>query len=297
MNSHHPDIHQRITDQIIGMLEGGAGEFQLPWHRPAASFWRPINVVSKKRYNGVNVLALWAAAQERGFLSGLWATYRQWAAIGAQVRKGETAAFVVIYRERSASSERSNDDEQREGQLRFFAKATAVFAAEQVDGYRAEQPPVVDPGAVIAEAEKFVAATGATIHYEGHRAFYRTSTDSIHLPPREKFVGTGTISPTESFYATVLHELIHWSGCEHRCNRQLGQRFELEAYAVEELIAELGAAFLCADLGVLSAPRPDHASYLASWLQILKSDKRAIFTAASKASQAVAFLENLQPSE
>ena len=172
----------------------------------------------------------------------------------------------------------------------------AGFAAEQVDGFAAptlETPPatVITP---IERAEAFVAATGASIAHGGGRAFYRPSTDSIQLPPREAFIGTSTSTPAESYYSTLLHELSHWTSAEGRCNRQLGKRFGDQAYAAEELIAELGAAFLCADLGITDEPRADHAQYLASWLSVLKADKKAIFTAASKASEAAAFLASLQ---
>jgi antirestriction protein ArdC len=294
MAYHRLDIHQKITDQIIAMLERGAGDFELPWHQPTGGLMRPINVASGRPYRGVNILAIWAAAQERGYVSGIWGSFRQWSEIGAQVRKGEKATFIVFYREHAAPDQ--SDGEQAEQRSRFFAKATPVFAAEQVDGYQPELPPAHDPVTAIADAEQFVTATGATIQHEGHRAFYRPSTDTICLPPRDAFTGTDTCSPTESYYATLLHELTHWTSHESRCYRQLGKRFGDDAYAMEELVAELGAAFLCADLGVSSAPRADHAAYLAHWLRTLKSDKRAIFTAASKASDAVAFLEGLQAS-
>ena len=126
-------------------------------------------------------------------------------------------------------------------------------------------------------------------------AFYRLSTDSIHLPPRDAFIGTQTSTPAESYFSTLCHELCHWTSHESRCHRQLGKRFGDQAYAVEELVAELGAAFLCADLQITDDPRADHAQYLASWLAVLKADKKAIFTAASKASEAAAFLAALQP--
>ena len=147
----------------------------------------------------------------------------------------------------------------------------------------------------ITPASVIVVATGATIHHGGGRAFYRPSTDSIQLPPREAFIGTPTSTPAESYYSTLCHELCHWTSHESRCNRQLGKRFGDQAYAVEELVAELGAAFLCADLRITDAPRTDHAQYLASWLAVMKADKKAIFTAASKASEAAAFLAALQP--
>ena len=140
----------------------------------------------------------------------------------------------------------------------------------------------------------FVAATGAAISHGGSRAFYRPSTDSIQLPPREAFTGTATSTPAEGFYSTLCHELTHWTSAEGRCNRQLGKRFGDQAYAMEELIAELGAAFLCADLGISDEPRADHAQYLTTWLAVLKADKKAIFTAASKASEAATFLASFR---
>jgi antirestriction protein ArdC len=294
MSKERFDIHQHITDKIVSTIERGAGDFHLPWHCAAGSIMRPVNVASKKPYRGINVVALWAYAEESGYSSGVWGTYRQWSEAGAQVRKGEKAAFVVFYKELEFAGETESGD--ADTVTRLFARATPVFAAEQVDGY---QPPVIDapPATVITpleQAEAFVAATRASINHGGGRAFYRPSTDSIQLPPREAFIGNPTSTPAEAYYSTLLHELTHWTSAETRCNRQLGKRFGDQAYAVEELVAELGAAFLCADLRITAEPRADHAQYLASWLSVLKADKKAIFTAASKASEAATFLAALQ---
>ena len=252
---------------------------------------RPTNVASKKAYRGVNILALWAASEQRGFGSGIWGTYRQWAEAGAQVRKGEKSSYVVFYKEIEIAGEANDQGDDK----RLFARATPVFAAEQVEGY---DLPVIDnptPMEPIVAADAFVIATGAAIAHGGTRAYYRSSTDSIQLPPREAFIGTATSTSAEAYYSTLLHELTHWTSHEQRCNRQLGKRFGDNAYAMEELVAELGAAFLCSEIGVTAQPRVDHAQYLASWLSVLKADKRAIFTAASKASEATAFLGGLQP--
>ena len=292
MKTERFDIHQHITDRIIAAIERGAGEFRLPWHRPAGNIMRPVNVASKKSYRGVNVLALWATAEEKAYTSGIWGTYRQWLEAGAQVRNGEKSAYVVFYKEITVEADGGNSEET---DTRLFARATPVFAAEQVDGWA---PPMIDaPATVITpidQAEAFVTATGAAITHGGSRAFYRPSTDSIQLPPREAFIGTATSSPAETYYSTLLHELSHWTGHETRCNRQLGKRFGDDAYAIEELVAELGAAFLCADLRITDEPRADHAQYLEHWLKVMKSDSKAIFTAASKASEAVTFLAALQ---
>lgn len=290
------DIHQHITDQIISMMEEGSGAYRCPW-RPAVSAARPVNVATGKAYRGVNVLALWAAAAADGYSSGVWGTYRQWSALGAQVRKGEKAAYIVFWKELLGQT--SDGDEGAPGQVqeptrRLVARASAVFAAEQVDGYVPNSQPPADPVFALGAADAFIAATRATIIHEGDRAFYRPSRDTIHMPPAERFIGTSTISPTQAYYATLLHELVHWTGHANRAARDLGGRFGAQAYAMEELVAELGAAFLCADLSISNAPRPDHAHYLQSWLSVLRQDKKAIFTAASKASQATAFLFDLQ---
>jgi antirestriction protein ArdC len=187
------DIHQHITDSIITAIERGAGEFRLPWHRSAGNIMRPVNVASKKPYRGVNVLALWAAAEQKAYTSGIWGTYRQWSDAVAQIRKGEKSTYIVFYKEITVAAD---DDSIDKTDTRLFARATPVFAAEQVNGWT---PPTIDaPATVITpieQAEAFVAATGATITHGGSRAFYRLSTDTIQLPPREAFVGTATSSP------------------------------------------------------------------------------------------------------
>ncbi|WP_442755898.1 ArdC family protein [Methylocystis sp. JAN1] len=291
------DIHQHVTDQIVAMLEKGAGEFQLPWHRPASSAMRPVNVATKAAYRGVNILALWAAAEESGYASGLWGTYRQWAALGAQVRKGEKASYVIFYKDGSPGRGGPSDEdaEGSQSRLRLFARASAVFAAEQVENFPLPgPPPQADPVVACDAAERFVVTTGATIIHEGDHAFYRPSKDMIYMPLREAFTGTATSSPTEAYYATLFHELTHWTGHKSRCDRELGKRFGRAAYAMEELIAELGSAFICAEIGITGEPRADHAAYLADWLDILREDKKAVFAAASHASRAAAFLVAMQ---
>jgi antirestriction protein ArdC len=205
------DVYQHITDKIVNAIERGTGEFKLPWHRAPGSITRPVNVASKKAYCGINVVALWAYAEEFGYSSGTWGTFRQWSAAGAQVRKGEKAAFVVFYKELEVAADPETGDAGTA--TRLFARATPVFAAEQVSGFL---PATIDapPGTVIRpieQAEAFVAATGASIHHGGGRAYYRPSTDSIHLPPREAFIGTPTSTPAESYFATLCHELCHWT--------------------------------------------------------------------------------------
>jgi antirestriction protein ArdC len=285
-------IYETITREIVKAIEANPGDFRLPWHRPSQNF-RPTNAATKRQYNGINIVALWAAAQNRGYDSGLWATYKQWSAIGAQVRGGEKASVVVFYRE-IESRDQTADDEA----TRCVARASFVFAAEQVENFEtgaSAAPTTVCTVERDKKAEDFVFSTGARVTHTGTRAYYRPSTDEIFLPPREAFIGTQTSTPTEAFYSTVLHELAHWSGARHRLARAFGKRFGDNEYAIEELTAELCAAFLCADLQITNAPRIDHAQYLSSWLAVMKSDARAVFAAASAASRAAEFLHALQP--
>ena len=182
----------------------------------------------------------------------------------------------------------------------MFARATPVFAAEQVDGYQAPVVDAPDPADHFADRAGRGFRCGNGRDYQPRRCprllspFNRQHPE---LPTRDAFTGTPTSAPAEGYYSTLLHELTHWTSPEARCNRQFGKRFGDQAYAIEELAAELGAAFLCADLGITDEPRPDHAQYLATWLAVLKADKKAIFAAASKASQAAEFLSGFRGSD
>jgi antirestriction protein ArdC len=287
------DVHQAVTAKIIDAIEAGAGPFQLPWIQPTgAALERPTNIETRAAYNGINALVLWIEALARGYASSLWGTFRQWRSRGAQVRKGETASLIVFYRPLVRDPHPATDEDEG-GQPRLVIRASHVFNACQVDGFEATEAREPCAGAARPAAlEGFVKATGARVLEGGLMAAYDPKADQICIPPASAFVGTATSSPTESYYATLCHELVHWSGAKHRLARDLTGRFGSQAYAMEELIAELGAAFLCADLGVTPQPRADHAAYIQSWLEVLKADKRAIFTAASKASQAAEWLEN-----
>ena len=293
------DIYQRVTDQIIEAIEAGAEKWEMPWHTTGgADIMRPINATTHKAYRGVNVLALWIAAQHNGYAANEWATYKQWQEKGAQVRKGERSQFVVFWKITDQGDETQDGGEDssadNDGQSRrVFARGYPVFNTAQVDGYT--PPPQPEPLPPLPTnprndaAEAFFAATGAQIQHGGNRAFYRPSTDQIQMPPFEAF------PDVTDYYSVLGHETVHWTSAKHRLDRDLSGRFGSEAYAAEELIAELGAAFLCADLGLTNTPRPDHASYVASWLKVLKGDNRAIFTAAARAQKAADFLHELQP--
>lgn len=284
------DVYEAITNQIITAIESGTGDVQMPWHRAGGSIERPVNVTSKRPYRGVNTVALWASAHCQDFSNGLWGTYRQWQEKGAQVRKAEKSSVIIFYRDLEPNDQdnASNDDR---GSRSFVARASRVFNVAQVDGYTLPEIETsidrIDP---CEAAEMLIASTNARISIGGDRAFYNSSNDQITMPDRSRFVGTKSSTPTEAWYSTLLHELTHWSGAENRMARTFGERFGDDAYAMEEMVAELGAAFLCGDLGITSEPRKDHADYIGHWLRILKADRKAIFTAASAANKASEFL-------
>lgn len=292
------DVHQEITDRIVAAIET-AGEFRLPWIKAkGGSFARPVNIASGNLYNGVNIVSLWVSALASDYSSNIWGTYRQWQERGAQVRKGEKSSLVVFYKELTV--EQRNEETGETGTAeRLMARASHVFNAAQVEGFTIEtetlpDSPIFDP---IERAEQFAKSTGARIEETGDRACYIPSADTIRMPERRRFTETETTTPAEGFYSTLCHELVHWSGAKSRLDRDLIGRFGSESYAVEELIAELGAAFLCSDLAITPEPRADHACYIANWLKVLKDDKRAIFTAASKASQAASWLQAMETAE
>ncbi|MBN8552159.1 MAG: DUF1738 domain-containing protein [Caulobacterales bacterium] len=295
------DVHEAITTQIIQAIEAGTGPLQMPWHRSGGAIYRPTNIASGNAYRGVNVIALWAAAHSRGFEHGVWGTYRQWQAKGGQVRRGEKSSLVVFYKTLDADDDhhhQQQDDEQQH--RRFVAKASYVFNVDQVDNVDTDvdaPKPDIDPVVRDQSAEAFLTATRAVIREGGDRAFYHPSDDTITMPDRWRFTGTETITPTEAWYATAFHELVHWSGAQKRLDRQFGERFGDDAYAVEEMVAEIGAAFLCGDLGITAEPRPDHAAYVDHWLRIMKGDRKAVFAAASAASKAADYLAGLAKPE
>ena len=289
------DVHDEITSRIIAAVEKGAGEFKLPWHRPAVSLQRPTNIQSKKSYRGINVVTLWVEAQLRGYEVPVWGTYRQFQEAGCQVRKGEKASMIVFYREiefeKDASQLKEGDDPTGTA---WLARGYWVFNVAQVDGYAMPELPPRVPVERDEAVERFIGAMKVPIRWGGHSAFYRPSDDIIQMPDAGLFTGTETSSAREAMLATLLHEGIHATGHKSRLDRDFTQRFSTEARAREELVAELGSAFLCADLGVTPHLRDDHAHYIAHWLEIMKGDAKAIFTAAAAANRAAEYLHSLQ---
>ena len=287
------DLFQRITRQIADAIAAGAASFEMPWHKWSEGTAQPTNAISGRPYRGINTLLLWAAAEQAGYSSGRWATYRQWSETGAQVRKGQKATLILFWK--TAANDDSGSDESgdhaTDGRRRFISKAYAVFNEDQVDSApSAATRTALSAEERLAAAETYFAKVGAKVQHGGDRAYYRPGTDEICVPLFEQF------RDAPAYYSTLAHEHIHWTGAKRRLDRDLKNRFGSEAYAAEELIAELGSAFMAAHLGIAVEPRPDHAAYIGSWLKVLNDDPRAILTAAAKAQQAVDYIEDLQKS-
>jgi antirestriction protein ArdC len=283
MEQNKADIYGRITSHVIEAIVAGAGAYRMPWHVTDADTFAPTNAASGRPYRGVNVLSLWSAAAVRGYASGLWATYRQWCALGAQVRRDAKATPVVFWNITDKAGREVADHAIGRMPARdrlFLARGYSVFNAAQVDGFfpRPHRAPDEESGATPAEA--FFRRLGPNVRHGGSSACYLPGVDLILMPRFESF------REPAAYYSTLAQEATRWTGAPHRLNRDLKLKYASEGYAMEELVAELGAAFLCASLKIPVTPRPDHAAYIAGWLEVLRRDRRAVFAAASQAQRA-----------
>ena len=294
-NFDRKDVYTRVTDRIIADLEQGIRTWMKPWsvEHTAGRISKPLRH-NGTPYRGMNILLLWGEAMAKGYAAPIWMTFKQALELDAHVRKGEHGSLVV-YANSITKTETNEKGEDTEREIPFM-KGYTVFNVEQVDGlpahYYAQPETPLPLSERIENADRFMTNTGANIHHGGNRAFYAPARDAIQLPPFEAF------KDKESYYATALHETCHWSGAKHRLDRDFSaKRFGDAGYAREELVAELGAAFLCADLGITPEIRDDHAAYLGHWLNVLREDKRAIFSAAAHAQRAADYLHGLQPDQ
>ena len=269
------DIYEKVTARIVAELEEGVRPWFKPWNaeHTAGRITRPLRH-NGQAYSGINILMLWSAAVAQGFAAPIWMTYRQAIELGAHVRKGEKGSLVV-YANSITRTEVDDSGEESEREIPFM-KGYTVFNVEQIDGlpepYYGRPEPRFDGPQRIDHAESFFAALGADVRQGGNQAYYATGSDHVQMPPFEAF------ADAESYYATLAHECTHWTRHPRRLDRDFGRkRWGDEGYAREELVAELGSAFLCADLELTPEVREDHSAYIASWLKVLKDDKRAIF--------------------
>ena len=283
------DIYQTITDSIIDALERVSLEDYQPPFARLTSQQLPINPITEKAYNGINTLILWLQQHNQGYTSNEWGTFKQWKEQGAQVKKGETSTMIIFYKQLENKDSTGN---QNKPNYFHMIKSYCVFNDDQVDEYTPSTG--VESGNVgtvdtIEHIESFIENSGAVIEQGTSGACYIPLADKIEMPGKELFFDNGQTA-TENYYATLLHELTHWTGGTKRLNRELTGKTSKESYAFEELIAELGSAFLCSQFSIMQHGQDDHAIYLKSWLQALRNDKKYIFKASSQAQKAVDYL-------
>jgi antirestriction protein ArdC len=291
-------IYAEVTTKILEQLEAGVAPWVRPWSTsPKLAGHRgrsyPHNVVSNRNYRGINALLLMMLSASKGYPSGAWATYKQIAARGGQVRRGEKATQIVYFGKIDVQDKRdgaSPDDKRTIPLLRYFS----VFNIAQADWkngdpFRPVEGEPADGDDALPDCEATIRATGAIIKHGGDSAFYMPSADMINLPAKKAFVDKG------AYYSTAFHELTHWTGHASRCDRKLSAHFGNPDYAFEELVAELGSAFLCASHGVNGTLR--HAEYLGHWIKVLKEDNTAIFKASALAQKAADYIQQQSEAE
>ncbi len=288
------DVYAAVTERILADLRAGTRPWIQSW--TAAPTALPLRHGGEP-YRGINVLLLWAAAFDRGYASPHWMTYRQAQALGGQVRRGETSSRVFFVRtvERRADQDPGSAGGDDDPDHVRVHRVYSVFNADQIDGlpddYRAPAPAPANPGERIAHCESWFANLGLHVAAHPSRACYQPRLDTIRMPPFESFE-----SP-EAYYAVLAHESVHATNTPARAHRGGFGGFGSPEYAFEELVAELGSAFVCAELGISAEPRPDHAAYIAGWIKALEDDPRTIVRAAALAQKAVDWLRDRQPGE
>ena len=283
------DVYSRITSEIVASLEQGVRPWGKPWtaEHPAGPISQPLRF-NGQPYSGINILSLWVSAAAQGFAAPIWMTFRQAIELNAHVRKGQKGSLVVYANAITRTEHDETIGEDVEHEIHYM-KGYTVFNVEQIDGlpdhYYAKATGQLDSAARIDRAESFFAACTATIRHGGNRAYYTQEADYVQMPVFECF------RDPESYYSTLAHEMTHWTKHPSRLARDLGRiQWGDEGYAQEELVAELGAAYLCAHLELATEPREENASYIGNWLDVLKSDTRFIFKAAAHAQRATDYL-------
>ena len=281
------NLYDEVTARIVTELEAGRFPWVQPWGRTGgAAPGLPRNALTARPYSGVNVLILWGAVIEHGFASQSWLTFRQAREAGGCVRKGERGQ-TVVYADRFTPEAEKQRAEREGGEARAvpFLKRFTVFNVAQCEGLRddlASDPAPLPEREIVPLAEEVIAASGVDFRIGGDKAFYAPGPDFVQVPPQPAFF------EQVNYYRTCLHELTHATGHSSRLARDLLNAFGSKDYAREELVAEMGSAFLCAALGI--QPTVRHADYIGTWLEVLREDNRAIFRAASAASKAADWL-------
>jgi antirestriction protein ArdC len=287
------NLYSEITDKIIAELEAGRVPWVQPWGTAAANapLGLPKNASTDRQYSGINVLLLWGAVIERGFSGQSWLTFRQALSLGGNVRKGERGT-TVVYADRFVPEDekRRARETGEDAQAIPFLKRFTVFNTDQCENLPedvATAAPPVPTGLIEPRVEALIAATGIDFRIGGNRAFYVPAYDYVQVPPPQAY-----FEPI-NWHRTALHEMGHATGHTSRLGRDFSGSFGTKKYAFEELIAEINAAFCCASLGI--TPTVRHADYIASWLDVLREDDRAIVRAASQAGKAADWLLAFAP--
>jgi antirestriction protein ArdC len=275
-------LQESIANNVIKLMSEHGTNWTMPW---LVDNGMPTNAANGNEYHGINIMLL----AMQNMATSEWATYKQWHLKDAQVKKGEHGTHIIFYKPLSIKDKDTGKDKT----IPLMRNYT-VFNADQVDGYESqttiEKPCLVEK---IKTVETFIKNTNATIVHSG-KAFYRPGDDTVNIPDPDLFKDTESSTAQENYYSTLLHELVHWTGNKDRLNRKILNQFSSKDYAKEELVAELGATFLCISLGITKQPRVDHAQYLNSWLSVLKNDTNAIFRASAMAGRASDYLHGLQ---
>lgn len=280
------DMYQEVTNAVLELMDEHGADWIKPWITSAGANGLPYNPARGTAYKGSNVFWLLLAAHMHGFTSNAWGTVNQWNKQGCHVRKGEHHSANVVFFKKKTFRDWNPAKEEYETRQVPLIRWFPVFNADQVEGF--EEEPVDNMGMTPVEvAEQWIDNTGAKFG-TGPNAGYVPSADKIVMPPKKAFTSA------EGYYATAFHELTHWTAPKGRCDRNMKGRFGDDTYAMEELVAEMGAAFQCVYLGVTYEPHADHAKYLNHWLKVLEGDKRAFMRATTKAQEAVDYLDSFQ---
>lgn len=283
------DRYQMITDIVIEQMENLGSDWMKSWATNAMSGHH--NVISKKAYQGTNTFLTAISSFKNGFQSNQWGTYKQWQSKGYSVKKGSKGTEIIFF-----DKIKIEDKETEQERFVPILKGFSIFNADQIQDYWSGSAIPEKPTFKHEQTEQLIANSQAIIKHGGNRAFYTSDADFIQMPHKTDFKDVDGANAMQNYYSTLLHELTHWTGHTSRLDRKLANKFGSNAYAFEELVAEVGSVFLTAMLGIEKKPQPNHAKYLNGWLEVLKQDKRAMVKAFGLAQKASDYILAYQDS-
>ena len=274
------DTYQALTDQITALISEHGTDWLKTWSSKASG---NINSISGKEYQGINVFSLAVSSFANNFESDEWLTYKQAQAKGGQVKKGSKGTHIIYFKINEYENKKTGDIDKVP-----MIKQYSVFNGDQVEGFIPTKEPATEPETFdnCDLVEATIEAHEITLRHGGDTAFFSPQLDFIQMPMKQDFISTDEENNQQTYYSTLLHEVTHWTGHKKRLDRDFSGRFGSNAYAFEELVAEIGSVFLCSKMGVKAKPSQNNAKYLNGWLEVLKDDKRAIVKAFSLAQKA-----------